>query len=699
MKKGSITSIPEENNIKKRHGAAIIAASLATLWLLFELAVFFVSVPNAPELKIEGDGGYVITEANVIELGDASVAIETLSFDVKLVDGEKLYELPKVTVTGFDTAASRVITYKSKKFCVGDGDAIRAVIRLDIPEGASDIKLSFNYEGYDYTVSDIKVNSKDDVSFNFARCAIVFAVILLFWACAHFKLWQILFDGEKHGIAALAICIFCVIMTLMLTQALNPDRKPLAYPLSEEHMGSYNQYIQQFDALMKGQLNIDYEPSEELLVLENPYDYAQRQGVSYLWDRAFYNGQYFSYFGMAPLFTVYFPYHAITGNIPADDTVSAIFALMTGLFFSMAAVKWAATFTKKLPLPLLIAGTVSALLSTQVFLIARGYSRVYYIATVAGMAFLSAFIWLFLCGLSGSVRLRKKNGEPPAWFRPLMYALAGLAFGLCFLSRFNIALTAAFVIIPVLWFFVATQKDGEGKRRLRPLKRLIPELVFLALPVIAAVGYQLWLNVTRFDSLFEFGTSYQLTVSDVSQNKLRLTDLPAAIFHYFLQPLLPSIDPPIISLFYVTLNNYGHYVYIDTGMGLLSIPIMLGLLGSAFVFTGKRYGAASRWTAASLLTGLVAVALFDFCLGGVIFRYTCDLTLIASFASMAFIFAAYEDITVRDSNGVRTAAGSAVMALLVLSAFVSLSLAFSDNANLTAYKPEICELFRSLLGA
>ena len=706
MKETSKNGTVQKENIFKRYGAAIIAASLAALWIIFELTVFVSTRPNTPEVDFyeisaeeDGENGFKIISARTLRTNGKTEGIKSISFEVVRSGNSALPStLPKVDVFGYDPAAARRILYTSKKICIGYHDSVKTVITLDIPKGASDIALTFGHTGCDYEITDIKINAPGDVTFNFARCAIVVGVILLFGLCAHFKLWKIFFDGEKHGTYALAVCLVCVILTVLLSSAINPNRYSVSYPL-EGSVASYNPYVQQFDALKKGQLHIDVKPSDELLALENPYDYSARDGVYYLWDRALYDGKYYSYFGMAPVLTLYFPHYALTGSLPSDDAVSAIFTVLTSLFFSMAAVKWAAMRTKKIPLPLILIGTLGALFSTQAYLMARGNSRFYYIATISGMAFLSMFIWLFLCGISGSVRLKTPETEPPVWKKPLIFAFAGLAFGLCFLSRFNIALVAAFAIVPMLWFSVVTQKKEGEKRSLRPLNRIIPELSLLALPVIAAVAFQLWLNVTRFDSLFEFGTTYQLTVSDISLNKLRLTDLPAALFHYFLHPILPGIDPPVMSLYYTSLNSYGHYVYVDTGMGLFSIPLNWALLASVGIFACKRRRLESKVTLASVLLGLIVVALFDFCLGGVIFRYTCDLTLLSSFAAMAIVYALYENVAEHCGETLSIGSNIAVTAIFVLSLLVSLSLALSDNANLTPYTPEFCSFFRSLLGA
>jgi hypothetical protein len=141
------------------------------------------------------------------------------------------------------------------------------------------------------------------------------------------------------------------------------------------------------------------------------------------------------------------------------------------------------------------------------------------------------------------------------------------------------------------------------------------------------------------------------------------------------------------------LESYGHYVYVDTGMGLLSIPLMWSLFGGIFVLANKKRQLAHKVALASLMVGAVAVAWFDFCLGGVIFRYTCDLTLLLAFAAMAIVFSLSEQaVECGESRG-----GNISLALLLaVSLLVSVSLLMSLNNNLTAYSPEAYAAFKDL---
>lgn len=681
----------KQNNKRKNSAAAILAAALAAVWLIVELVVYIGALPSAPLvngddfcLTEKSESGFTVDEKKTVQFSPECGAVESISF---IVNGEA-DAVTTVTVAGYKSLTDESsVTYKTEKIAVGNHKDVKNTIYVNIPEQAGAFSLSFGHDRVDYSVDQIVFNNKGDIPFNIGRLLIVWGLLAVVVLMKHHDLFAVCFDPAKktHGYSALALCVVCVLIAVIMAAMLCPNtEKTTAYPFKYD-VNYYNPYEQQFDAFMKAQLHIDYEPSEELLQLENPYDPDQREGVYFLWDRAMYNGKYYSYFGIGPILAVYIPYYWLTGQLPAYDTVSTVFALMTALFLSMAAVKWAAMYTKKLPLPILWIGTIAMIFASQIFLMMRGHARFYYIAIISAMAFLSAFLWLLLCGISGSLKLYTDVKTPKAWKRPVLYAIAGVAYGMCFLSRLNMALLAAFFIVPTVWFAIVTEKQ-ESKCILRKMHAVIPEAAALAAPVVIAVAVHFLLNYMRFDSFFEFGTTYQLTVSDISENKVRLSDLSNAVYHYFLQPLKLTSAVPFVSLFYKRLSDYGHYVYVDTGMGMMAIPMMWALLASPVVSFNKNVGTGQKIALGATILGMLTVALLDFCLGGVIFRYTCDLTLVAAFASMITVFAICDWICCGNSNQltVKTVKTAATV-LMVISVFVCLMLAFSLNANLSAY--------------
>lgn len=159
----------------------------------------------------------------------------------------------------------------------------------------------------------------------------------------------------SHKFAALVSVLLCLAAVPVFFNCFADAKDPIAYPL-EDGVNSYNPYVQQFDAFEKGQLEIDFPVSPRLTALENPYDYTARHnsGAYFLWDRAMYGGKYYSYFGIAPVIAVYYPYYLATGALPGDSFTLGVFLFITALFLPLALFGWAEAFGQRTPLILLM---------------------------------------------------------------------------------------------------------------------------------------------------------------------------------------------------------------------------------------------------------------------------------------------------------------------------------------------------------
>lgn len=446
-------------------------------------------------------------------------------------------------------------------------------------------------------------------------------------AAAEWK-WGVLrlcYDKSRasHRAAALAAVLVCLLCVPLFLGGLADAREDIPYPL-EHTAAHYNPYIEQFDAFMKGQLHIDYEPDPRLAALEDPYDYFARSdsGAYYLWDRALYDGKYYSYFGIAPIVTFYYPYYLTHGALPGDSTVMAFFLMLTALFLPLALFEWAGISERRVPLVPLLLSAPALVLSSGALLAARGVNHFYYIAVIAGMAFLSAFLFFALAAYNA------KRTAP----RILLYVAAGVAFALLFHSRLNIALLCAFLVIPGLWFMII-RRPGDA----RPARVIIGELAALGTPVAAALCFSFWFNAARFSGPLDFGTNYQLTVANVATYKLRLSDLPFAIYNYFLAPAEACETYPYITFTRLGTAPTDHYIYRDANLGLFCLPLTLGILAAPITVFRSGNTARQRTMAGAAFLGIVALAWINFCKGGVIYRYMLDLATVAAFLSVALL--------------------------------------------------------------
>lgn len=601
-------------------------------------------------------------------------------------NGVTLGKPVKVQIKAYDEKRGGTLsTIATTRIAPGEGKSSQKTVPLEFSLAhGTELQFVFSDVTADVTVSEITVNpSRGLITFNFARMMILLAVGLLIWGIRAFKLQSEPYDPKKlsHNVAVIGTVSLCIILTALFCAIFVGGHGNVEYPL-QNGVNTYNPYVQQSDAFLKGQLSIDYPVSDELLELKNPYDYNARNGIYYLWDRAMYDGKYYSYFGIAPILNVYLPHYFLSGSFPSENTVISFYALSAVLFSALFMIAYVIIYGKKVPVSLLCLGIVALLFSSNILLMARGVQHFYYIASIAGMAYLAEFLFFTLLAVNSRHKLR----------RPVFFALAGLSYAMLFLSRLNMALLTAFAVVPMLIFGIGYARPdieiGKDKRIERSTKGKLADLCALGAFVAVALVFTFWYNNARFGSPLEFGAKYQLTVSDVSKNKLNPGGIPGAWYHYFLQPLGVSGNFPNFTLLYSNLYNYGTYVYVDTGMGLFSIPLMLALFLALPIILDKKKTSFAKSLVLSLIAGFLVISFVNFCLGGVIFRYTSDMTLLAALMSVILMFSFNESVT--EANGAAARACRITEEILMLiSIFVCFSVLVSINGNLASYDARV----------
>ncbi|MBQ9746874.1 MAG: hypothetical protein IJW21_08645, partial [Clostridia bacterium] len=389
------------------------------------------------------------------------------------------------------------------------------------------------------------------------------------------------------------------LLVLSLFLVRDVPRKTVAY--GQEELKWQSQYIKQFDAFLKGQLHIDIEPSARLAALENPYDPAEREGVSFLWDHAYYGGKYYSYFGAAPLLTVYLPVYLASGELPDDAMACFILSIFAVTFAALAYREAVLRFCKKVNIFLFLAGLCAFIavsgVHTGVFC-----SDVYYIPVLSALGCSQAFVFFAL-------RAVRKHGLAE---RRLILFLAALALVLAVLSRPTAALMCAAV------FPVFADLLGDIKRETK--RKSLTTACFFLVPLALGAGLVMWYNAARFSSPFDFGESYQLTVSDISKNGLEADFLFPSVFSYFLYPFWSKDVYPYVTMYGgQVLPDGARYVYGDIYVGAFAFVLPAAvMLYPRLARAGKAAGARTRvQTAFAFCTAGLAltVAFLDFCKG------------------------------------------------------------------------------------
>ena len=420
-------------------------------------------------------------------------------------------------------------------------------------------------------------------------------------------------------LVALIMVFFC-----FCTQRSVEWHKPETVPYPIEDITGQSQYIKQFDAFFKGQLHLDVEVSEGLLSLPNPYDPAARDeaGAVYYWDHAYFEGKYYSYFGIAPIATVYFPVYLATGAIPNDALACIMLAIYAVIFCVLAYREVVLRFCKKANIWLFLTGEAAFVAASGVYL-GLLCSDIYYIAVISALASAMAFVFF-------AFRAMRERNIP---LRAALLALAAIALTLTVLSRPTAALMCA-AVFPIFVEFLF----GIKRETLR--EGLVTVGAFV-LPLLAGAAFVMWYNAARFGSPFDFGANYQLTVSDISENKFELTLLFSALFSYLLYPFwFIKSKPHIVMGNQLLLPPVAtRYIYCDSYIGAFAHGLPLAVLLYQRIMRLDKKEGKREYTKTAFVLLACALALFvsffNFCYAGVNMRYIYDivatLSLVGSF--------------------------------------------------------------------
>lgn len=465
-------------------------------------------------------------------------------------------------------------------------------------------------------ITSIVINYYPPFHFNFVRMLLFLIVGLIVTT----GLWKTAFDSKKHSkyIAVTAALVCLVIVGLTLIIALKSETVSLYDDNPNE---SDEQYGQLFEAFLNGRLNldIDYDTSE-LDKLNNPYDISEREingsSVPETWDRAYYNGQFFCYFGAAPVFTVYFPFYMIFRHAPSALFASAMLCVYSVIFISLLYNLIVKKMCRDTPLLPVIIGHIS-LLSTSMIFALMTESKFYYMAALSGIGALAAFLY-FLLSAYYSDRFRN---------RVILLVLAGISVVMIAASRPSLLIYALVAIVPAA--FVLADKNEN-------LKHKICYIAGIGAPIIAGGIVLMLYNYARFDNPFEFGFNYQLTVSIADANNLTLAMIPATVYHYFIQHPQQTSMFPYLRLASDTLVSYPRYTYVAQCVGVLNYPLIWGafLVPSSL---NKKNKFRSCFLTALTISALL-LAFIDMCKAGAHYRYTADILLPLGIAAVIAAF-------------------------------------------------------------
>lgn len=507
-----------------------------------------------------------------------------------------------------------------------------------LPESPRDGKVKFSFYIDDSraetpkTLTIARIDLQAPIIFDYSAVRHLTLSVLILVAAAlpgYLKNYKTTKVDRKPYLVLGGIALIGLVAVLAIAFA-DKERFFTTYPLTTDQLQSSHTdiYTVLFDAIRKGQFKLDIVPDPRLVALEDPY-LADKGGASYLWDHAFYKGSYYCYYGIFPVLFVMFPLYLLTGMtmVPLPFLSSLIgFVLLCPAFLALI-LEINRLVTKRVNWPLVIGLGIAALfvsLSFCVITFKDGEFResIYHLPIVFGLLNFDLFFFFF-------IRAYRRRRQ-----RKLNLALSGLFLVFLMMSRPNMAI-GVIAAVPLAIGILRDRRTGKEGVEASLAQRLL-YFVPMAAVVVAGAVFVSYYNYARFDSIFEFGASYQLENRDLRTLKLSFNGIIPTIRHYYLQGFgITGHFPYIYNSMQVFDNEPALYVVGSTG--ILLVPLLWAQFGSYYAF-GRKDKAPVRALFYLFPIIIFALAFTTYCKAGVCPRYMLEIFHLSALAGVGVIF-------------------------------------------------------------
>lgn len=419
-----------------------------------------------------------------------------------------------------------------------------------------------------------------------------------------------------HRVSSIA----SIVVLMILIVAIGNLSRQSEYLNCTNYNGSirtdYAQYNLLADSLLRGEVSLDLEVSQDLANMSNPYSFVDRQKMIesnpdafYYFDTAFYNSKYYCYFGIVPALMFYMPYKAITGCDLATTNL-VIFLCCLFVFLSYLFIKTLLGNNRAVErlFPLILIAFVEASNILQLVF----FPAFYCVPMILG-------IDLSLGGLllwDKAAQHNNLNLKKLLLGSLLMAAVFGCR------PQLGVGSLAAFLI------FKDHLKQGKIFRAGDPLTAFAAIGPYL----IVFIGLGVY-NQMRFGNPLDFGSSYNLTGFDMTNYSQSWFLSISLVFSYLFEPIklfssFPFVDAYLPSFVDQNGQNWAPNEPIPCGYFWLYPVIIFAIM---LIFAKLKN--QDRHIYSIMIISAFVILVFDCRNAGISWRYFADFGWILSAAS------------------------------------------------------------------
>ena len=452
------------------------------------------------------------------------------------------------------------------------------------------------------------------------------------------------------------ISIFFILEILIMIYTVNAN-------VMIKDLHAYSNQIQYYDlteALSKKQVYLDTIPSKEIKSMKNPYDYGARKklidekNADFAWDRAYYKGKYYTYFGVVPVVTTYLPYYLIRGKHIPNYIVVLLVSIITmfGMFlFIKEIVKRYFKETKLLVFLLLLIWLVN----TSGLLSILCYATIYNIPILYSIMFIFYGLYFWISSI------KENNISKTRIF------LGSLCMALVAGCRPQLLISSIFAL-PIFWNCVF-------KKRILFSKKSIIETILFILPYILVAIPIMYYNYARFGSIFDFGANYNITSNDMTKRGFVLGRVGLGLYSLLFQlPSYRGTFPFLTDTAFAT-NYMGTTIREQLFGGVFTTNILLLI---SFGIRKVKKIIPKELYVISLISIISAfiIAILDIEVAGILPRYILDFEWLLCIATMIIIFSIFNS---KELNNIKMFFLEICIILIVLSLIYQFLYMFDDQ--------------------
>ncbi len=477
------------------------------------------------------------------------------------------------------------------------------------------------------TIDSIEINKNIPLNISPLRISLLFFLTVFILALTTLDAFKTSIDKNylfKTSTAAVLIIFLSMVLLLSCFAS-----RGLYDDFTDPKTNQINKEL--VDAFEAGQVHLLQEVEDEILALENPYDWSQRvaAGIKGAWDHCLYNGHYYSYYGIAPVLLLFLPYHLITGLYFPSVWAIFIFSFIGVLFLGMTYYKIITKFSPKLPLNIAIIGLIITELSCGIWF-SVPVDKFYEIAQSSGFAFIAM----------GAYFLISSNAVSNGKLSRVKAALSSVFLALSVLCRPTLAV---YCVASLIFIGFGAKKAFSEKKG----KSLATYLISALLPYVLIGSIQMIYNYLRFDSFFDFGIQYSLTINDFTATEFHIPQVIIGFYNFIFAPPIFNTEFPFAQTNYNLLGVNGYYYSANkNAIGILfrALPVF------AYIFSRKAYLASGKNKKALLLLSAScviapAVIIFSIWESGYGVRYCADFSWQILIGALIIAFHLYEKVS------------------------------------------------------